>query len=315
MEVFARGASPLDATRSAVTIGVYDGVHLGHRHTLELLQARARRDDLVSVVVTFDPHPMAVLAPERARPALTTFERRLELLGELGIDRCCVVRFDEVVATEPAETFVRDVLVGELRAAAVVVGEDFRFGHGRTGDVSLLGELAADGRYDVVPVGLVHDAVGAISSTRIRVALAGGDVETAAALLGRPHELEGTVVRGDGRGRGLGYPTANLAVTEGLCVPDVGIYAGTWTRPSGERHAAAISVGRRPTFYEHADVLVEAHLLDADLDLYDEPGRVGFVERLRGEERFETVDALVAQIGRDVEATRSIVGRERSASG
>ena len=207
------------------------------------------------------------------------------------------------------------MLVGELRAAAVVVGEDFHFGHGRAGDVSLLRELAADGHCDVVGRRARRGRGGRDLVDSDPRGARGGDVAIAAALLGRPHELEGTVVRGDGRGRGLGYPTANLDVVEGLCVPGVGIYAGTWTRPSGERHAAAISVGRRPTFYEHADVLVEAHLLDADLDLYDEVGRVGFIERLRGEERFEAIDALVAQIGLDVEATRSIVARERTVSG
>ena len=307
MEVFALGAYPAGAPRSAVTIGVYDGVHLGHLRVLSLLVARARRDDLVSLVVTFDPHPAAVLAPERARAALTTLDRRVELLGDAGIDRCVVVGFDAAVAAETPSDFVQRVLVDELRAAAVVVGEDFRFGHGRAGDVALLEFLAGRFGYVVEPVGL--DAIDGVvvSSSRIRDALDAGEVAAAAAMLGRPHEVEGVVVRGDGRGRGLGFPTANLAVDAGLAVPAVGIYAGTWTRPSGERALAAISVGRRPTFYEDADVLVEAHLVDFDDDLYGERGRLGFVTRLRGEERFDSVDALVRQIALDVAATRAAV--------
>ncbi len=307
MEVFAQGASPRDATRAAVTVGVFDGVHLGHRFLLERLVRRARADDARSVVVTFDPHPTTVLAPQRARPMLTTLERRLELLGELGIDACLVVHFDETVAAEEPEVFVRQVLVDELHAAAVVVGEDFRFGHRRRGDIGLLEALAHEGGFAVDPVPL-DDAAGVpISSSRIRDALSSGDVATASALLGRPHELEGVVVRGDGRGRGLGFPTANLAVDADLAVPGIGIYAGTWTRPDGDLAPAAISVGRRPTFYEDAEVLVEAHLCDVDVDLYDERGRLAFVARLRGEERFDSVEDLVAQIGRDVVATRGLV--------
>jgi riboflavin kinase / FMN adenylyltransferase len=307
MEVFAEGAYPADAPRSAVTIGVYDGVHLGHQHVLARLRATASARALPTAVVTFDPHPASVVAPERAPRLLLSVERRLELLAGLGIDRCVVVGFDEAVATESPADFVERVLARGLRAAAVVVGEDFRFGHDRAGDVALLRAVASTHGFDVEPVALDGAGGRPISSSRIREELAQGDVASAGALLGRPHEIEGTVVRGDGRGRDLGYPTANLAVAHDLVVPAIGIYAGTWTRPTGETAVAAISVGRRPTFYDDGDVLVEAHLCDVDADLYDERARLGFVARLRGEERFSTVDALVRQIALDVEATRAIV--------
>jgi riboflavin kinase / FMN adenylyltransferase len=306
MEVFAEGAYPDDATRTAVTIGVYDGVHVGHRHVLQRLCETATARGLRSAVVTFDPHPASIVAPERAPLLLTSVERRLELLAELGIDRCVVVGFDESVATEPPASFVERVLVGELHAAVVVVGEDFRFGHDRAGDVALLRAVAGSGGFDVEPVAL--DGVGGepISSSRIRALLAVGDVAGAAELLGRPHELEGTVVRGDGRGRALGYPTANLAVDADLVIPAIGIYAGTWTRPTGASAIAAISVGRRPTFYEDGELLVEAYLCDVDADLYGERSRLEFVERLRGEQKFDSVDDLVAQITRDVDASRAL---------
>jgi riboflavin kinase / FMN adenylyltransferase len=306
MEVFAEGAYPDDATRTAVTIGVYDGVHVGHRHVLQRLCETATARGLRSAVVTFDPHPASIVAPERAPLLLTSVERRLELLAELGIDRCVVVGFDESVATEPPASFVERVLVGELHAAVVVVGEDFRFGHDRAGDVALLRAVAGSGGFDVEPVAL--DGVGGepISSSRIRALLAVGDVAGAEELLGRPHELEGTVVRGDGRGRALGYPTANLAVDADLVIPAIGIYAGTWTRPTGASAIAAISVGRRPTFYEDGELLVEAYLCDVDADLYGERSRLEFVERLRGEQKFDSVDDLVAQITRDVDASRAL---------
>jgi riboflavin kinase / FMN adenylyltransferase len=309
MEVFAEGAYPEAAPRSAVTIGVYDGVHVGHRHVLGRLREIAAARGLTTAVVTFDPHPASIVAPERAPQLLTSVERRLELLASLGIDRCVVVGFDESVATEPPAAFVERVLVGELRAAAVVVGEDFRFGHDRAGDVSLLRAVAGTGGFDVEPVSLDATAGEPISSSRIRSALAEGDVAAAAALLGRPHELEGMVVRGDGRGRELGYPTANLAVDTDLVIPGIGIYAGRWTRPSGETATAAISVGRRPTFYEDGELLVEAFLCDVDADLYDERARLEFVERLRGEQKFDSVEDLVAQIERDVDTSRALLRR------
>jgi riboflavin kinase/FMN adenylyltransferase len=307
VQVFDAGSYPRDDTRAAVTIGVYDGVHRGHHVVLSRLCTVATTQGLVSVVVTFDPHPAAIVAPQRAPRLLTTLDRRLELLAASGVDRCVVVGFDPARSSQEPQAFVQGLLVDELRAAAIVVGENFRFGRGRGGDVALLRALAAGGGYEVDGVALDALAGEVVSSSRIRELLLAGDVEGAARLLGRDHELEGTVVRGDGRGRALGFPTANLDVVAGLCVPEVGIYAGTWSRPSGDRHAAAISVGRRPTFYEDADVLVEAHLCDFDEAIYGELGRLEFRTRLRDEERFESVDALVEQIRLDVERTRQLI--------
>lgn len=305
MQVFDEGAYPRDLP-AAVSIGVYDGVHLGHRHVLSRLHEVAAARGLTTVVVTFDPHPAFVVAPERAPALLCTLARRLELLELAGIERCVVVAFDTERATQDPTSFATGVLVDSLAARAVVVGENFRFGRGRSGDVALLSELAAKGAFDVEAVPLDASSGEPISSTAIRRCVELGDVEGAAAMLGRPHMIEGTVAKGDGRGRELGFPTANLALAPRLAVPKVGIYAGTWTRPSGERLLAAVSVGRRPTFYEDADVLVEAHLVDFDEAIYGERGRLAFTARLRDEARFEDLDALCAQIARDVAATRAV---------
>jgi riboflavin kinase/FMN adenylyltransferase len=300
---------------SAVTIGAYDGVHLGHRALLAELGARAGERGLATVVVTFDRHPAAVVRPESAPLLLCDLDQKLELLASAGVDRTVVVRFDEERANETAEDFVRGELVEGLDARLVVVGEDFHFGHGRKGNVALLTEMGSVAGFEVDGVALASDGrVGdegapAISSTRVRTLVAGGRVEEAAALLGRPHQVRAPVVPGDRRGGvELGFPTANLAVPAEICLPAPGIYAGWYERPDGSRHRAAVSVGRRPTFYgDDGDLLVEAYLLDFDGDLYGEPARLSFVHRLRDELAFESVDALVAQMGLDVELTRSLL--------
>jgi riboflavin kinase/FMN adenylyltransferase len=292
---------------TAVSIGAYDGVHLGHRALLRDLSARAEAAGLSTVVVTFDRHPAGVVRPASAPLQLTDLEQKLELLAACGVDRTYVVKFDETRANESAEDFVTEVLVDELDARLVVVGEDFHFGHGRTGNVALLTKLGLRYGFEVVGARLTGDGTesGAsvpVSSTRIRTLVAEGDVVGAAALLGRPHEVRGPVVRGDGRGGPeLGFPTANLLVADDIALPADGMYAGYFTRADGSAHPAAIYVGRRPTFYEpgSASVLVEAYLLHFDGDLYGEPSRVSFVDRLRGDQKFETVDALIAQMHRD----------------
>jgi riboflavin kinase / FMN adenylyltransferase len=295
---------------TAVTIGAYDGVHLGHRSLLRDLRERAAAAGLSTVVVTFDRHPAYVVRPESAPKQLTSLEQKLELLAECGIDRTVVVPFDEARADESAEDFVREVLVEELGARLVVVGEDFHFGHGRRGNVELLRRLGAEHGFDVVGVALTGDGDEAVSSTRIRALLAEGDVEVAAALLGRPHEVRGPVVRGDGRGGPeLGFPTANVAVPDDIVLPADGVYAGYYTRPDGTGHRAAIGVGRRPTFYEPgtSPVLVEAYLLHFDGDLYGEEARVSFAHRLRDDRRFDSVQDLVTQMRADVEATERVL--------
>ena len=301
-----------------VTIGVYDGVHLGHRALIGRVQTMAGELDAASAVVTFDRHPATVVRPDSAPKLLTDLAQRLELLASTGLDYAVVIPFDEERAQESAGDFVREVLVDCLRARAVVVGHDFHFGHGRAGNVPLLQRMGAEFGFDVLGISRVGDGDAdgegnVVSSTRIRRALAGGDVAAAAALLGRPHEVRGVVVRGDQRGRDLGFPTANVAVPADVLLPADGIYAGWYERPDAAGrsvHPTAISVGRRPTFYDDAEAsLLEAYLLDFDGDLYGEEARVRFVARLRGEVKFDSVDALVAQMARDVDATRTALLR------
>lgn len=307
MEVVREPDCPRPDGGTVVTIGAYDGVHLGHRALVAEVRRRAERLGCASAVVTFDRHPATVVRPESAPLLLTDLDQKLELLASTGLDYALVVQFDAERARESAEDFVRRTLVGCLGARSVVVGDDFHFGHRRRGNVDLLTSMGADLGFDVLGLRLVADGEEAYSSTRIRRALAAGDVAAAATMLGRPHEVRGRVVRGDGRGGPeLGYPTANVEVPPGILLPADGVYAGWYERPSGEVHEAAISLGRRPQFYETADAsLLEAHLPGFDGDLYGEAARVRFVARLRGQERYETVDALIEQMGRDVDATRA----------
>ncbi|MEQ1788327.1 MAG: bifunctional riboflavin kinase/FAD synthetase [Acidimicrobiales bacterium] len=308
------GACPRPDAGSVVTIGAYDGVHLGHQTVIAAVRARAAAGGLESAVVTFDRHPASVVRPESAPRLLTDLEQKLELLDATGIDRCLVVSFDEARSKEPAEEFVREVLVDCLAARVVIVGEDFHFGHQRRGNVELLRAMGEDLGFEVAGLPLVDahgEAAGdgeKASSTAIRHALVAGDLERALALLGRPYEVRGVVAHGDARGRELGFPTANVSVPGDILLPADGIYAGWYERPDGAVHPTAISLGRRPTFYEEAHAsLLEAHLLDFDGDLYGEHARVRFVARLRGEVKFDGVDALVAQIHRDCDEARALL--------
>jgi riboflavin kinase/FMN adenylyltransferase len=307
MEVLEDDGHP-SAAECAATIGAYDGVHLGHQYVIRQVRELADRLGVASAVVTFDRHPATVVRPASAPKLLTDLDQKLELLAATGIDYCLVIRFDQTRSEESAEDFVTTVLAGQLHARAVVVGRDFHFGHGRRGDVALLTRMGAELGFEVLGVDLVagaSDGGPPVSSTRIRQLLASGQVEAAARMLGRDHEVRGVVTRGDGRGRELGFPTANVAVPRHICLPADGIYAG-WYRASDARHPAAVSLGRRPTFYDHSDLsLLEAYLLDFDGDLYDQPAAVCFHTRVRDELRFDSVEALVAQMERDVAATRS----------
>jgi riboflavin kinase/FMN adenylyltransferase len=308
MQIVERVADLRSDRGAVVTIGVYDGVHLGHLAVLRLVRELADARGLDAVCVTFDRHPAEVVRPESAPKLLTTTEQKLELLDAAGyLDRCFVLHFDEARSREPAEEFVQEILVDAAGARLVIVGADFHFGRNRGGNVALLERVGAELGFEVIGLGLQAPFPGGpiYSSTRIRELLAEGDVTGAADLLGRPHEVRGEVEMGDRRGRELGFPTANVGVPVRICLPADGIYAGTFVDQHGVERPAALSLGRRPTFYDHADMsLLEAFLLDFDGDLYGQQVKVRFVERLRGEERFESVDDLVRQMERDVDATR-----------
>ncbi|MEO7398671.1 MAG: bifunctional riboflavin kinase/FAD synthetase [Ilumatobacteraceae bacterium] len=303
--------SPWPGERSVVTIGAYDGVHRGHHAVIDEVIELARRHESRSAVITFDRHPASIVRPESAPNLLTDLDQKLELLAETGVDATVLVRFDESQSYESATDFVERVLVRGLTTRTVVVGEDFHFGRQRSGNVALLRELGALHDFEVDGRDLVPRADGIdepISSTAIRRALAGGQVELAAEMLGRPYEVRGKVVRGDQRGRLLGFPTANVEVPNKVCLPADGVYAGHYLRANGVVQPCAINLGRRPTFYEHADhSLLEAHLLDFDDDLYGEIARVQFTNFLRSERKFNGVEPLIAQLKTDVDHARVIL--------
>ena len=290
----------------AVTVGVYDGVHRGHRHVLgTLIERAAALGGVETAVVTFDPHPMQVVAPERAPRMLTSLEHRIELLGSLGIDLVAVLPFREEVRYLSPAGFAAGVLEEALCARLVVIGGDFRFGHDRTGHVGLLAEFGALQGFDTEIVPMVGEEEP-VSSTRIRAMVAAGDAAGAEAALERPHEIRGTVVPGDGRGRTIGVPTANVAVAETVAVPGRGVYA-VWSGVVGEAPVPAVAnIGVRPTFGGERET-VEVHLLDVDRDLYGRSVRLAFVERIRDERRFDGVDGLVEQIGADVTTARAVL--------
>jgi riboflavin kinase/FMN adenylyltransferase len=290
---------------AVVSIGVFDGVHRGHRTILDRAVAAAADRGVPSVVVTFDPHPAAVVG----RPVplmLGTLHNRARWLAEVGIDALLILPFSREMSERTPEEFVDLVLVQALHATHVVVGENFRFGHKQAGDVTLLASLGAERGFSVDAVPLLRGSGDPFSSTWIRTRLAEGDVAAAAEGLGRPHRVEGPVVRGDARGKQLGYPTANVDVMDGMAVPADGVYAGWLVRRDGTRLPAAISIGTNPTF-DGTERRVEAYVLDADIDLYGEHVAVEFAQRLRGMVKFEGVEPLVAQMADDVRRTREIL--------
>ena len=307
------GDAPADWGSSTVTIGVFDGVHRGHQRivTRAAEAAAARRRPLV--VVTFEPHPAEVVRPGSHPPLLCTLRRRVQLLTELGADAVCVLAFTFEFSQLGPEEFVRAVLADRLHARQVVVGENFRFGHRAAGDVALLAELGEKYDFSAEGVPLLTEDGVTISSSSIRDRLAAGDVAGAAHGLGRPHRVEGVVARGSQRGRAMGIPTANLETAPHTAIPADGVYAG-WLASlddSGletERWPAAISVGTNPTF-DGRQRVVEAYALDRDdLDLYGVHVAVDFAARLRGMVRFDSVEALVAQMRLDIEQARGLAG-------
>ncbi|MBM0228669.1 MULTISPECIES: bifunctional riboflavin kinase/FAD synthetase [Micromonospora] len=300
-------AAPGGWGRSVVTIGVFDGVHKGHQATIGHAVARARELGVKSVVVTFDPHPAEVVRPGSHPAVLTEPARKAELIEALGVDVLCVVPFTPEFSRLPAEEFVHDILVEHLHAALVVVGANFRFGHRAAGDVALLERLGRTFGFGVEGAPLVAEAGTVFSSTYIRSCVDAGDVVAAAAALGRPHRVEGVVVRGDQRGRELGYPTANLLCHRYAAIPADGVYAARLVR-RGQREplAAAVSIGTNPTF-SGRERRVEAYALDFTGDLYGERLALDFVAHLREQRTYDSVEPLVAQIAEDVERTRRAV--------
>ncbi|HZM77730.1 MAG TPA: bifunctional riboflavin kinase/FAD synthetase [Candidatus Limnocylindrales bacterium] len=299
-------AAPGGWGRSVVTIGVFDGVHTGHQATITHAVERARALRLQSLVLTFDPHPSEVVRPGSHPAVLTSPLRKAELVEDLGVDVLCVQPFTLDFSRVSAEQFVHDVLVEHLHAAVVVVGVNFRFGHKAAGDVALLTELGHRFGFAVESAPLVSDNGTVYSSTYVRACVDAGDVTTAAEVLGRPHRVEGIVVRGDQRGRKIGFPTANLMTSRFTAVPADGVYAA-WLIRGGQRLAAAASIGTNPTF-SGQERRVEAYVIDFDGDLYGERLALDFVGRLRGQERFDTVEGLVEAIGHDVARTKEVLG-------
>jgi riboflavin kinase/FMN adenylyltransferase len=297
---------PADLGRSVVVIGNFDGVHLGHQHVLATAREHADAEGLRVVAVTFDPHPMAVLRPDHAPIMLSDPESRSRLLEEAGADDVYVIRFSREIASWTPEEFIERILVDALHARHVVVGANFRFGSRAAGDLDTLRRAGQEGDFDVH--GITLDGGPQVwSSTYVRTCLAGGDVEGAAEALGHPYAVTGEVIKGDRRGRELGFPTANVAVL-GVAVPADGVYAG-WLRTDGTSLPAAISVGTNPTFDGVRDRRVEAYVLDrSDLDLYGRTVEVAFVARIRGMVRFDRVDELIAAMHVDVSRVRGLLG-------
>jgi riboflavin kinase / FMN adenylyltransferase len=294
-------SEPGDA--NAVAIGVFDGVHRGHQAVFRALADAS--DGLPLVAMTFSTHPDAVVLDTEPPPALTTLERRLELFDEAGISATAIIDFDEDIMRLTPEGFVDRFIVGGLAARTVAVGQGFRFGHGAVGTVDLLRLLGQRNGFSIIATPIVTIHGTEVRSSTIRSAVASGGVELAARMLGRPFEIEGEVVPGDARGRTIGFPTANVSMPPGFVRPAGGVYAVRCT-VDGLVHDGVSNVGTRPTFGGGPEV-IEVHLLDVDIDLYDKIVRVAFVDRIRSEQRFATVDALVEQITVDVESARIIL--------
>ena len=281
-----------------VAVGTFDGVHRGHRAVIEG----------ADTVLTFEPHPVSVISPGNEPKLLTTLQRKAELVATLGVRELVVIPFDREFASRSAQEFIDDVLAGRLGATHVSVGENFHFGNRAQGDAAL---LRAESRFETRVAPLLEVDAEIVSSSHIRGLVAGGALEYAGTLLGTPFALDGTVSHGDERGRTLGYPTANLVPQEGYATPGHGVYACRAQTEDGGWHAAAVNVGVRPMFESGLGELIEAYLLDFDGNLYAQPLRIEFLKRLRGEKRFVSIDALLEQMGLDVEATRMVAGPPR----
>ncbi|NKY53408.1 bifunctional riboflavin kinase/FAD synthetase [Nocardia vermiculata] len=306
---------PPDWGRCVLTIGVFDGVHRGHAQLISRAVKSAAVRGVPSVLMTFDPHPMEVIRPGSHPAQLTTLPRRADLVEELGVDVFCVMPFTQDFMKLSPDRYVHDLLVEKLHVAEVVIGDNFTFGKKAAGTVDTMRELGGKFGFEVDGVTLVGEHAVTFSSTYIRACVDAGDMAAAADALGRPHRVEGVVVHGDGRGRELGFPTANVAPPMHAAIPADGVYAAWFTvlttdeagltRP-GQRAMAAVSVGTNPTFSGRART-VEAFVLDTDIDLYGQHVAVDFVQHLRGMLRFDSVEELVAEMNNDVTRTREIL--------
>jgi len=309
-------AWPWPNERSVITIGAYDGVHLGHQAVIAQVRERAARVGARSVVVTFDRHPASVVRPDAAPRLLTNTAQKLELLAATGVDAVVVLSFTPEQSKEIPSDFVQRVIVDGLHASTVIVGSDFHFGHMRQGNVTLLREMGERHDFTCEPVVLISrgdDIDEPVSSTAIRRALAGGEIDIATRMLGRAHEIRGTVMSGDQRGRTIGFPTANVQVAGGACLPSDGVYAGVYRRPDGSEYTCAINLGRRPTFYaDQGYSLLEAYLLDFTGDLYGEEASVQFMAFLRSEKQFGGINELKEQLMKDIDHARSAVLARRA---
>ena len=297
----------------ALTIGNFDGVHRGHAALLAQLVAAARERSLAPALLTFEPHPVELLAPERAPARLTDFRQKISLLARHALDRVVCARFDRRLAAMSADDFIHDVLVRRLGVRHLLVGDDFRFGHRGGGDFATLRAAADAGHFTLSRLDTQHDGARRISSTRVRECLAAGDLSGAAALLGRPYSLCGRVAHGQRLGRRIGFPTANLPLRRGRAAL-AGVYAVHLLDGGGTRLEGVANVGRRPTV-DGTEERVEVHVLDFDGDLYGRLCEVRFLARLREEQRFAGLDALRAQIARDVEAGRRVLAAHRAGAG
>ena len=298
---------------TVLTIGAYDGVHRGHRSVISEVCRLAKEKGLRSSVVTFDRHPASVVRPESAPLLLTELDQKIEQLSTTGIDLTLVVPFDENRAKESAEEFIEEVLVKCLKVKHVVVGEDFHFGYQRLGNVDLLRAVGEEKGFIVTGMDLVglegepardHEQV---SSTFIRQALSEGNLEKANNMLGREYEVVGVVTAGDGRGQELGFPTANVRINNSVLLPADGVYAGWIELIDGSIHAAAISLGTRPHFYANGDLLLEAHVLNFNENLYEEKVRLRFVKHLRSQRKFDSLESLITQLEFDVQKTKELM--------
>lgn len=300
------GDRPAGWGRCVATIGAFDGVHRGHQVIIGRAVERAKAAGQPSVVVAFDPHPSEVVRPGSHPPVLTPLPRKADLLEQLGVDVFCILPFTLAFSKQTPAEFIHNVLVEALHVSAIVVGENFRFGQGAAGNIGTLAGLGDEFGFATEGVGIASEGGTRFSSTAIRASIAAGDVTAATTALGRPHRIYGIVVRGDQRGREIGYPTANLETTPFAAIPADGVYAGRLLRADGSSLVAAISVGTNPTF-DGTQRRVEAYVLDFDGDLYGEHVAIDFVEHLRGQITFTDVAGLVDQIALDVRRTRDLL--------